>query len=125
MTERAEKRGNPRLKLRYPIQVRRDDDPSDAVLGRTVTQNLGARGAYFSTFDAEGFRVGQAVTVVLAVPHKLAAAGQEVMLDLRGRGRVVRVDGPEVVRVYGEDGKSPAGVAIEFATPLSFHYRWV
>lgn len=125
MTERAEKRTNPRLKLRYPIQVKRESGSGDSVLGRTVTQNLGARGAYFSTFDAEGFRVGQAVAVVLSVPHRLAAAGQEVMLDLRGRGRVVRVEGPEVHKTYGEDGTTLAGVAIEFASPLTFHYRWV
>jgi hypothetical protein len=125
MTERAEKRTNPRLNLRYPIQIARAERAGATVLGRTVTQNLGARGAYFSTFETAPFSIDQEVTVTLTVPHRLAAGGHEVMLDMRGRGRIVRVEGPEVHRRYGEDGASPVGVAVEFAGPLSFHYRWV
>ncbi len=125
MTERSDKRTNPRLNLRYPIQVTRLEDSRATVLGRTVTQNLGARGAYFSTFETAPYPVGQEVTIVLSVPHRLAAGGHEVMLDMRGRGRIVRVEGPQTSRRFGEDGVSPVGVAVEFAGPLSFHYRWV
>jgi hypothetical protein len=125
MTEKAEKRANPRLKLRYPIRIARADDAAPAFIGRTVTQDLGARGAYFSAFETEPFEVGQEVTVVVTVPHRLAAGGHEVMLDMRGAARVVRVEDPSVHRQFGEDGASLAGVAVEFSKPLSFHYRWV
>lgn len=125
MTRRSEQRDNPRLKLHYPIRVETARESGATVLGRTVTQNVAARGAYFSTFDAGLFRVGQQVSVVLSVPHRLAAGGDEVMLDLRGRGRVVRIEGPEVHGRYGEDGTTLAGVAVEFSESLSFQYRWV
>jgi hypothetical protein len=125
MTDKAEKRSNPRLKLRYPIRIARGDDPEAAVVGRTVTKDLGPRGAYFSTFQTEPYVVGECVSVVVTVPHRLAAGGQEVLLDMRGTARVVRVEGPSEHRRYGEDGAALAGVAIEFANPLTFHYRWV
>jgi hypothetical protein len=125
MTEMAEKRSNPRLKLRYPIRIAGADDDSRTFIGRTVTQDLGARGAYFSAFETEPFAVGQEVSVVVTVPHRLAAGGHEVMLDMRCDARVVRVEGPSVHRRFGEDGAVLAGVAIEFSQPLSFQYRWV
>jgi len=125
MTEKAERRSNPRLRLRYPIRIARSAESSSAVIGRTVTQDLGARGAYFSTFESGPFSVGQEIDVVLTVPHRLAAGGHEVMLDMRGAARVVRVEGPDVHRRFGEDGASLAGIAVEFVRPLSFQYRWV
>jgi len=125
MTDMAEKRSNPRLKLRYPIRIARSDEASPTLMGRTVTKDLGARGAYFSAFETEPFAVGQEVTVVVTVPHRLAAGGHEVMLDMHGDARVVRVEDPSVHRRFGEDGASLAGIAVEFAGPLSFHYRWV
>ena len=73
---------------------------------------------------ADPFSVGQKVTVVVSVPHRLAGDGPEVLLDMRGLGRVVRMEGPERHRLYAEDGISLTGVAIEFAGPLSFQYRW-
>ena len=54
-----------------------------------------------------------------------APAGREVVLDLRGTGRVVRVEDPPAGRAYGEDGIPLTGVAVEFTSPLSFHYCWV
>jgi hypothetical protein len=125
MTLRSEQRANQRLKLRYPIRVHAEEADDATVLGRTVTQNVGARGAYFSTFDAERYRVGQPVSVVLSVPHRLAGGGPDVVLDLRGRGRVVRIEGPARHRMFGEDGATLTGIAIEFAESLVFQYRWV
>ena len=127
MTKRTNQRSNPRLKLCYPIRVNCDagagtDAPAPT---RTVTQNVGARGAYFSTFDGADYRVGQNVAVALSVPHRLAEGAQEVVLDLRGCGRVVRVEGPHVHRAFGEDGTVLTGVAIEFAQSLTFQFRWV
>ena len=125
MTRRSEQRVNQRLKLHYPIRVDSDVASGATVLGRTVTQNVGARGAYFSTFEADQYRVGQPVSVVLSVPHRLTGGGPDVVLDLKGRGRVVRVEGPEKHRKFGEDGATLTGVAIEFAASLSFQYRWI
>jgi hypothetical protein len=125
MTRRPEQRSNQRLKLHYPIQVQDENAPEAAAIGRTVTQNVAARGAYFSTFEAGQYRVGQAVSVVLSVPHRLAAGGPDVVLDLRGSGRVVRIEGPERHRAFGEDGSTLTGVAIEFAGSLTFQYRWI
>jgi len=125
MTRRSEQRTNQRLKLHYPIRVEGENANDATALSRTVTQNVGARGAYFSTFEAEPYRVGQAVSVVLSVPHRLSGGGPDVVLDLRGRGRVVRVEGPESHRTFGEDGATLTGVAIEFSGSLVFQYRWV
>lgn len=125
MNDRPESRTNPRLKLRYGICVERTTASGSSVIARTVTQNVAARGAYFSTFEAEQYEVGQEVSVTVTVPHRLAAGGPEVLLDLRGLGRVVRIEGPDVHRRYGEDGASLAGVAIAFDGSLSFQYRWV
>lgn len=129
MHERTERRINPRLKLSYPIRVDAaagiDDGGAGPMLGRTVTQNLGSRGAYFSTFHPDPYEVGQEIAVVLTVPHRLSSNGGSVMLDMRGRGRVVRVEGPQKHGRYGEDGLTISGVALEFVSPLSFHYRWV
>jgi hypothetical protein len=125
MTDKAEKRSNPRLKLRYPIRIACADDAAPAFIGRTVTQDLGARGAYFTAFETAPFVVGREVSIVVTVPHRLAAGGHEVMLDMRCDARVVRVEGPSVHRRYGEDGAALAGVAVEFSKPLSFQYRWV
>lgn len=125
MTLEREARKDQRLKLRYPIRV---EGPAGAgaggVLARTVTHNVGARGAYFTTFDGESFHPGQSVVVTVSVPHRLDG-GPEVLLDLRGEARVVRVEGPEVHRKFGEDGRILQGVAVAFPRSLSFQYRWV
>lgn len=123
MARKSEQRTSPRLTLRYPIRVEGEKGARASVVGRTVTQNVASRGAYFSTFDGESYRVGQRVNVELEVPHRMAT-GTEVMLHLRGTGKVVRIDGPKVHRRYGEDGKTLTGVAIEFAGSLRFQYRW-
>jgi hypothetical protein len=122
-----ERRVHPRLRLCYPIRVERDADAGPCTLARTVTENVGARGAYFSTSSPGPYAVGQAVRVVVRVPHRMGsrANAADVMLEMQGRGRVVRVDGPTARGVYGEDGIDLSGVAIEFAGPLSFSYRWV
>lgn len=125
MTRRTEQRENPRLALRYPIRVSIDGMEGASVSGRTVTCNVAARGAYFRTFDGDAYRVGQPVSVTLSVPHRLAAGGQEVMLDLAGTGRVVRIEGPREHRSFGEDGATLTGIALEFSDSLHFHYRWV
>jgi hypothetical protein len=128
MTERPERRNNPRLRLSYPIRVdaaAEEAEPGGETLGRTVTQNLGSRGAYFSTFHPDPYAVGQEVAVVLTVPHRLSKNGESVMLDMRGRGRVVRVESPQKHGRYGEDGLTISGVALEFSSPLSFHFRWI
>jgi hypothetical protein len=123
MARKSEQRTSPRLTLRYPIKVESEKGTRAAVLGRTVTQNVAARGAYFSTFDGASYRIGQSVNVELEVPHRMAT-GPEVMLHLRGVGKVVRIEGPKVHRRYGEDGRTLTGVAIEFTGSLKFNYRW-
>src|SRR5262245_5027102 len=123
MAKKSEQRTSPRLTLRYPIRVESEKGARASVLGRTVTQNVAARGAYFSTFDGGSYRVGQSVNVELEVPHRMAA-GPEVVLRRRGVGKVVRTEGPKVHRRYGEDGKTLTGVAIEFSGSLGFQYRW-
>lgn len=123
MAKKSEQRTSPRLTLRYPIRVENAKGTRAEVLGRTVTQNVAARGAYFSTQDGESYRVGQCVKVELEVPHRMAT-GPEVMLRLRGTGKVVRVEGPKAHRRYGEDGQTLTGVAVEFSGSLRFQYRW-
>ena len=124
MTRRVEQRQSARLALCYPIRLERDGDAGATLLERTVTRNIAARGAYFSTFQAGSFSVGQEVRVVVSVPHRLSGDGREVLLDLSGKGRIVRLEDPQVHGCYGEDGLSLTGVAIEFAGPRSFQYRW-
>lgn len=121
--EAREKRCDARLRLAYPIRVHRTDEETEH--GRTVTRNLSARGAYFSTFDGPAFAVGERVGVVISVPHRLADGTADVLLDLRGEARVVRVETPAEPPVYGEDGLSLTGVAVRFEEPLRFRYAWV
>lgn len=125
MNDDADRRADARLRLAYPIRIHEGGDATGRVLGQTVTRNLSARGAYFSTFDGPRYRVGQSLDVAISVPHRLAGSGREVLLDLRGQGRVVRVDAPGKPRLFGEDGFALTGVAVEFADPLRFQYAWV
>jgi hypothetical protein len=119
-----ERRTDPRLRLCYPIEVRPGDGPEVSVTSRTVTQDLSARGAYFCTSMPEDCQVGRTVEIVVTVPHRLAADGSEVSIDLRGHARIVRVDLPARGSA-GEDGVVLAGVALEFERPLDFSYSWV
>jgi hypothetical protein len=121
----AERRTTPRLGLSYPIRLLRQGETGGGLLGHTVTRDLSARGAYFSTFDGRTYSVGQRVNVVISVPHRLSSGGKEILLDLRGDASVVRLDGPEVHRLYGENGLMLTGVAVEFDEPLHFRYGWV
>ena len=121
--EAREKRCDARLRLAYPIRVHRTDE--ETTHGRTVTRNLSARGAYFSTFHGTSFTVGERVGVVISVPHRLADGTSDVLLDLRGEARVVRIDQPAAPPVYGEDGLSVTGVAVCFEEPLRFRYALV
>lgn len=123
MPPSVDRRSNPRLRLSYPIRLLADPDDTRPI-GHTVTQDLCARGAYFCTFHGAPYAVGREVTVVVSVPHRLASGGREVTLDLRGAGRVVRVETP-ANRQNGENGVPLTGVAIEFDRPLSFHYAWM
>jgi hypothetical protein len=119
-------RKDQRLRLRYPIRVEtRTDASSGVVLTRTVTRDVGARGAYFFTFEGGEYSAGQDVAVTVSVPHRLAVGGPEVMLDLVGDARVVRVESAADHRRYGEDGRELRGVALRFNGSLSFQYRWV
>lgn len=121
----ADRRTDARLRLAYPIQVRPDADRVTRAGRRIVTQDVSARGAYFSTFDGGDYSVGQVLGIEISVPHKLAGGPHEVLLELRGRARVVRIDPPAARRVYGEDGLALTGVALHFADPLRFEYAWV
>lgn len=124
--DESDRRDTPRLGLSYPIRlVAEDASGGESILGHTVTQNLSSMGAYFTTFDPRAFRRGQRLKVVLSVPHRPGSAGREVVLDLRGSGEVIRVDGPRAHRRYGEDGLCLTGIAVAFDRPLSFRYAWV
>ncbi len=116
-----ERRRETRLGLRYPIRVLSAVAPRPAV-GRTVTCNLSARGAYFSALAPTGLDVGRELTVVVTVPHRFDPAGPEVRLDLCGRARIVRIEEPDARKGYGEDGDPIVGVALAFAGPLAFSY---
>lgn len=120
-----ERRTDSRLKLAYPIRIHRNGDADSAVLGQTVTRDLSARGAYFATFDGTEFKLGQSLGVAISVPHRLGQAGREVILDLRGRAKVVRIEAPSRTRLCGEDGFALTGVAVAFERPLQFRYAWV
>ncbi len=124
MTSTSNRRVHPRLHLCYPIRILADASRGP-VLGRTVTRNLSARGAYFSTFEGRSFRVGLPLSLSIRVPHRLAAERTDLMLDLTAQAKVVRVDGPAALRTFGENGFPLTGVAVEFETPLAFQYRWV
>jgi hypothetical protein len=121
----AERRTTPRLGLSYPIRLLREGETGGGLLGHTVTKDLSARGAYFSTFDGRTYRVGQRVNVVISVPHRLSSGGKEILLDLRGSAAVVRLEGPAAHRTYGENGLALTGVAVAFDEPLQFRYGWV
>lgn len=121
----SDRRLDSRLRLAYPIRIHPDRDGAGAALGQTVTRNLSARGAYFTTFDGARYRVGQEVAVAISVPHRLAGGGRDVILDLRGPARVVRIDAPARPRLCGEDGFVLTGVAVQFDDPLRFQYAWV
>lgn len=120
------RRSDARLRLAYPIRLDAGSASEGRGLGRTVTRNLSARGAYFATSDTQGFVVGSAVGVSITVPHRLAGTGaaRDVTLDLRGQARVVRMDPPERLRTFTEDGVRLTGVALRFDEPLQFTYAW-
>ena len=118
------RRNAPRLGLSYPIRLLKGGE-AEGRLGHTVTRDLSSRGAYFTTFDGRPYSVGQRVSVVISVPHRLSFGGDEVLLDLRGPAEVVRLEGPETHRAYGEDGLSLTGIAVRFDGPLAFRYGWV
>ncbi len=134
----AERRTDPRLRLCYPIEIRSVVVGKATVVQRTVTQDLSARGAYFCMEDdplggdpkgnGPTCEVGLPVVVVVRVPHRLASNGssdgRDVSLDLRGDGRIVRMDSP-ARGTAGEDGVRLTGIAVEFSRPLDFSYAWV
>ena len=139
----AERRTDPRLRLCYPIEIRSVVVGKPTVLQRTVTQDLSARGAYFCieadptgadptdddpTGEHPTCEVGLPVVVVVRVPHRLASSGasdgRDVSLDLRGDGRIVRMDSPARGSA-GENGVRLTGIAVEFSRPLDFSYAWV
>ena len=118
-----DRRDTPRLRLAYPIEVRSGRDDGES-LGTSVTWNVSATGAYFGTFHGERFSVGDSYGVVISVPHRPAAGGPELVLGLRATGRVVRVDGPERHRRFGEGDLPLSGVALAFEGALDFRYGW-
>ena len=119
------RRSDSRLRLAYPIRLDTGTADDGRALGRTVTRNLSARGAYFSTFDQEGYTVGRSVGVSITVPHRLAGSDRDVLLDLRCQAQVVRVDAPRRLRAYSEDGVALSGIALHFDEPLQFNYGWI
>ncbi|MCE9637866.1 MAG: PilZ domain-containing protein [Planctomycetes bacterium] len=119
------RRDGSRLRLVYPIRLHADGERHGRIVGQTVTKNLSSRGAYFSTFDAGSYRVGQELGIAICVPHRMTGSTRDVLLDLRGKAKVVRMDGPSTSRMYGEDGHTLTGVALQFEEPLEFHYAWM
>ena len=117
MPNSSERRHDPRLPLCYAIQVTAARSEAARPAERTITQNLSARGAYFCTFREPPWKAGAHVAVLVSVPHRLAVDGGEIMLGLRGRARVVRLETP-AVNLAGEDGVPLSGVALEFDGPL-------
>jgi hypothetical protein len=96
------------------------DDLEAIVLGRVMTENVSARGVYVRTAGGPGLEPGARVQLEMSVPHAPSAGGDALELDLRAMGTVVRIDPPSVHGMYGEDGESVLGVAIELDGPLSF-----
>ena len=123
--QETNRRSDSRLRLSYPIRLDAGEAEDGRALGRTVTRNLSARGAYFATFDDTGYAVGRSVGVSITVPHRLAGSEQDVLLDLRCQAQVVRVDAPSRLRAYTEDGVALSGIALRFDEPLQFNYAWV
>lgn len=121
----TERRDGSRLRLVYPIRLHADGDRQGRIVGQMVTKNLSSRGAYFSTFDGGSYRVGQELGIAISVPHRMSGGARDVILDLRGTAKVVRMDGPSRSRMYGEDGYTLTGVALQFDEPLQFHYAWM
>lgn len=124
----TERRAEARLTLAYPIRVEpapaADEVPPGRPL-RTVTRDLSARGAYFTTYVGDAYAMGQELTVVITVPHRLAGSSTDVLLDLRGPARVVRKDTPARGAAFGENGLSLTGIALQFSEPLRFRFAWV
>jgi hypothetical protein len=105
-----ERRRAPRLDLRCPIHYRLLNRPEE---GRSVTDNVSARGARFSTVAWETLHPGDRLEIRLTVPATLGVAGSGGV-DLMGRGRITRVEpGPEGERLEA------GGVAVEFDSPLN------
>ena len=101
-----ERRREPRLSLRCPIHFRcleRDEE------GRSVTEDVSARGARFRTVSWERLRAGDRLRVTLTVP-----ASQSGEIDLTGMGRVVRIEPGSI-----EERPSPGDVAVTFEAPFS------
>lgn len=103
----VERRRDPRLELRCPIRFRA---PGSGARGRSVTQNVSARGAYFRTVAWGELQVGDELEVSLAVAQPGASGAQ---IDLSGRGRVARIEAPADVEEL-----SVGGVALEFESAL-------
>ncbi len=116
-----ERRQNPRLSLSYPIELN-VREPGESGGTRGVTANLCARGAYFKTFSWDAFRAGQSVSVNIQVPHAMVTGSEQIRIDMQAPARVRRMDSISGREALGEDGLDLRGVAVEFDTPLEFHF---
>ena len=118
-----ERRRNPRLGLSYPIEVQiREKGRCGGA--RAVTTNLCARGAYFKTFSWASLAVGAPVVVTVTVPHPLHTEHELLQLEMKTKGRILRMAAVSGRESLGEDGLVLKGVAVKFDAPLSFDYGW-
>jgi hypothetical protein len=111
-----ENRKYPRLDRTFPIQLTCVGSGIDRerIAGAGTTINVSARGLYFVNYTyAEIFR-GMTCDVLITVPSGLADAPYVCPINLRGTGRIVRVDHCFSDLVFTQK------VALQLAHPLEF-----
>lgn len=88
----TEKRRHRRFDLSLPVAVRMET----ASEIKTATKDISARGIYF-TMD-EGYQLGSQLECVVTLPPELC---QGNMIQVRCRGKIVRVEPPDAQKKVG------------------------
>ncbi|MBI1848804.1 MAG: hypothetical protein HYR85_00515 [Planctomycetes bacterium] len=111
-----ENRKYPRLDRSYPIQLTSvgSGGERERIAGAGTTINVSARGLYLVNYTyAEIFR-GMTCDILITVPNALGNAPYVCPINLRGTGRIIRVDHCFSDLVFTQK------VALQLAQPLQF-----
>ena len=109
-----ERRRSPRQKIALPIHFLNPDFGRGRPILEATTTNVSAGGFYVQCSPSEPLDVGIAVAVRILVPDARIDRYSYVKFNLRGTGRVVRVE------PRGNVDVPLAGVAVAFDRHLEF-----
>ena len=109
-----ERRRCPRQKIALPIQFLSPDPHRGRPILEATTTNVSAGGFYVQCSPGDPISLGTAVVVRILVPDARIDRYSYVKFNLRGTGRVVRVE------PRGNEDLRLSGVAVAFDRHLEF-----